>query len=260
MSKPEPKEYPTCPECGQQRPRLMESGFCSGCDEKRIDREVREEACARTIADLPAQVERRLELAGLAKRERTAVRERIPASIAKAIPRDVAEDLKAGRAPERGFGLWGPTGCGKSQAIACLVRVYVEGAIRRLAPELGVVPEDVGLTWCSWVDEADWLRKNGKESALIAKRIRRLSEVPVLVLDDLARERRRGAPGEDFASGQLDVVIDARSRELRPTIWTANIGPADLISVYGSALVSRLEGENPGGQVKGQDIRIQRGA
>lgn len=250
----------TCPECGEPRPRLYESGLCGGCDEKRIDREVCAEACARTLSDLSAQVERRLELAGLARRERSAVRERIPSAIAKAIPRDVTEALKDGRSPERGFGLWGATGCGKTQAIACLVRVYVEGAVRRLAPEMGVVPDDVGLTWCSWVEEADWLRKNGKESALIAKRIRRLSEVPVLVLDDLARERRRGAPGEDFASGQLDVVLDARSRDMRPTIWTANLGAADLTSVYGAALVSRLEGENPGAQVKGQDLRIQRSA
>ena len=78
-----------------------------------------------------------------------------------------------------------------------------------------------------------------------AERILALQTVPLLILDDLGRERIRGSYAEDWAASQLDGIINHRYRHEMPILWTTNVPAAHLVVLYGSALVSRLTGDNP---------------
>lgn len=219
-------------------------------------REGIQRAAAAILADLPGETDKRLAAAGMEARERLSERGRTTEEIRRLLPAEVVKPMLEGWVPPRGFGLWGSVGAGKSGAIAALAKCYAIASLERRAPVEGDVPMDLGIEWCSWLREADWLRTNGIDSILIDRRMRRLCLVPILVLDDLARENRRRNYTEDFVAGKLDLLVSMRSSSMLPTIWTANVGPNDLAGIYDGATVSRLEGENPGIEIRGKDRRL----
>lgn len=249
-------EAATCPTCRREFGRLAPSGECWACADVTIAKESRTRAAAVILADLIGETDKRLAAAGMDQRERLSERARTTEEVRRVLPADVVRPMLEGRIPTRGFGLWGSVGVGKSGAIAALAKCYATATLEARAPVEGDVPMDLGIEWCSWLREAEWLRTNGAESYAIDRRMRRLCTVPILVLDDLARESRRRHHSEDFVAGKLDLVVSVRSSSMLPTLWTSNLGPNDLAGVYDGATVSRLEGENPGIEIRGKDRRL----
>lgn len=245
-----------CPTCGREFRRLAPSGECWDCESATIEREARKRAAEAILADLPGETDKRLAAAGMDVRERLSERSKTTDEIRRALPAEVVKPMLEGRIPLRGFGLYGSVGVGKSGAVAALAKCYASAALEQRAPSEGEVSMDLGIEWCSWLREADWLRTNGAESYAIDRRMRRLCSVPILVLDDLARESRRRHHTEDFVAGKLDLLVATRSSLMLPTIWTSNLGPNDLAGIYDGATVSRLEGENPGIEIRGKDRRL----
>ncbi len=74
-----------------------------------------------------------------------------------------------------------------------------------------------------------------------------LKETPLLVLDDLGRERVTG-----FSEARLFAVVDARYREQRPTVVTTNAGAEDIEPALRSRLLSGIEV-----RFTGRDRRMQ---
>ena len=208
----------TCPTCHREFARLAPSGECWSCEEKTIMREGIQRAAAAILADIPGETDKRLAAAGMETRERLSERGRTTEEIRRVLPAEVVKPMLDGRIPPRGFGLWGSVGAGKSGAIAALAKCYATTCLERRAPTEGDVSMDLGIEWCSWLREADWLRTHGIDSTGIDRRMRRLCYVPILVLDDLARENRRRNYSEDFVAGKLDLIVSVRSSMMLPTI------------------------------------------
>lgn len=249
----------TCPDCRTELLSLPKIGRCWDCEEKRLIAETIRIQSEQILGDIDNEIRKRLTAMGMGAKEMRATRDEISPPI-RAVFRGPlvrqVEALASGRIPTEGFGLTGPTGVGKSLALAALIRAYVERLIRRQAPIEGRAPMDVGVVWCSWPAEAEWLREHGTEARATAARLRDLQEAPLLILDDLGAAGIKGDYLEDYPTRKLDVVIDARSREERPTIWTSNMTELGIGQTFGSRISSRLLGECPPVSVSGPDRRL----
>lgn len=153
--------------------------------------------------------------------------------------------LASGSIPERGFGLMGGAGVGKTMAMACYIKHLVgcrwSTALRLRDPSL----TRFQLRWVPWPDMAAEIRMvstrdGGMEQ--VHEQMNKLARVEVLVLDDLGAERIRENYTSDFAVGLLDVVVDRRSRNALPTWWTSNMDLGALAGRYGARFMSRLTG------------------
>lgn len=112
----------------------------------------------------------------------------------------------------------GPVGVGKTHAGLAAARV------RALAGD--------EVRFLPIVELLDELRPGGPELALA-----RLSEVDLLMIDDLGTERRT-----DWTDERLGALINRRWLEERPTIATSNLEPDDLRAAIGERSYSRLTG------------------
>lgn len=189
---------------------------------------------------------------GLAKKERRAMLGNIPREIMRALPVDPVKALLEGKKPTSGFGLVGTQGAGKTMALAAIVKHGIADSVTSKINALDRVPYEgeepwrcVGshMLWISWPTVAGDLksmvaRDGGGDN--VDRYIARAIIIPVLIIDDLGRERARGAYTEDYSIGQLDRIIDLRSREERPIIWTSNATVSDMQRFYGGAMMSRL--------------------
>jgi hypothetical protein len=144
--------------------------------------------------------------------------------------------------PVLGFGLGGGVGSGKTMALAAILRGALTAFAEQTKPPTALPPRMRGFEWCCWPEEAIWLTANAPEAST---RCDRLATVSLLVLDDLGRERVKGAYSDDWAVSLLDSIISRRNRECLPTLWTSNVPEADLVALYGASFVSRLTQDNP---------------
>ncbi len=64
----------------------------------------------------------------------------------------------------------------------------------------------------------------------------RLCNVPLLVLDDLGAEGRRG----DFVRAKIEQIIFRRHAEMKPIIITTNLSKRQLLQSYSSRIMDRL--------------------
>lgn len=195
------------------------------------------------LDDLDAWTTERLYRIGLSKREAKADLGRVPAPVRQALPKDPVKTLLEGKTPSKGFGLGGNTDGGKTMAVAAILRRHVEAWAKSTIPEKGRV-EPTGIKWVSWPDEVQWLRAHAIDDST-PDRLDALANVPLLILDDLGRERIKGSYADDWAASQLDFVVNSRYREELVTLWTTNVREVDLASLYGGALMRRLTAENP---------------
>lgn len=104
----------------------------------------------------------------------------------------------------------GPIGTGKTMLASCLSVELIRLGIPVLWSNVGEVLRSIRATFGSAEKEAD--------------AIARYTEPPVLVLDDLGKER----PTE-WASEQLFYILNLRYELRRSTIITTNYGGADLV-------------------------------
>lgn len=203
---------------------------------------------------LDALVSMDLTKMGLSTRERRAIWDRVHPKIRKAIPVDALSALLTGKVPARGFALGSDTGTGKTMALACIMRQYATARRRSfilgLAERTKAHPEKTfalgcpPIVWIHWPDTVTTLRAHaidGEAEAILE----RAETAPLLILDDLGRERIKGSYLEDWAASQLDRIVNHRYREELPTIWTSNLKETVLTGIYGAALISRLTEDAP---------------
>jgi len=195
-------------------------------------------------------------------------------------PRTLALLEKAGMAPQElealqhaplhvlpprpaGFGLVGPPGTGKTWSIAHYVARLVDQLVRRQPnPDRadllwidGDVARDARLSWVNWHDQVEDLHRRRFDDVWVDRLAGWWEFVPILVLDDLGRERHEGA--KDPAQAVLQRVLDHRYRHRLPVFWTSNLGTKqELEGFYHHALVSRILGSWPPCEVEGQDMRL----
>lgn len=226
-------------------------GLCWPCRTKKLQASQIAKEAAELLSNLDPWVEKQMREIGLCKRELKADRDKVQKSLKFAMPRDVIDEILAGRIPEKGFGIGGITDGGKTMAICSILKIGAVAYAREHAPTKGHATEyHSQITFVSWPDEVAWFRANGREQGLISEEVHRLSVVPLLVLDDLGRERIKGCYVDDWAANQLDLVVSYRHRNEKPIIWTTNVPEIsddgrDLLSIYGAALVRRLTADNP---------------
>lgn len=248
-------EESRCVECEQPftRRRGSERDACSECTERAERSHKVELERVEVFARFDDTAARWLQAAGLTKRELGAERERIPPALwamlaGNAMPGPIAKEMMRGRCPQVGFGLTGTAGGGKTFALAWLVRAMLESRWQSWIPKVGKEAiRRQWLTWLSWPETVnrmriESLRDEGLEAVDAA--IKGMAAAEVLVLDDLGVERLRGGYAEDWVASQLDLLVDTRHNEMKPTWYTTNLTGAELADRYGSRLCSRLCGEN----------------
>ncbi|WP_243320417.1 hypothetical protein [Geothrix sp. SG200] len=180
---------------------------------------------------------------GMQRREATADLTKIPRPILEAIPNQLLDGHL-----NVGFGVGGNTGVGKTQAIAAaIVHALVQYSERVIVPSIRRQAEDgkpfPRVRWSSWPDEVHWLRSHALRGA--EDRVEYLAGADLLVLDDLGRERIKGDYSQDYGASHLDFIVNSRYRAELPIIWTSNVRQADLVGLYGAAMVRRLIEPNP---------------
>lgn len=125
--------------------------------------------------------------------------------------------------------LTGTTGTGKTH------QAY--GALRRIA---AAGPRQYEVVAITAADMYGSLRPNGTQNGT-EHELRRLTRVPLLLLDDLG-----SAKASEWVEEITYRLINARYNQCRPTIFTSNLpakadhGQPDLGSVLGERIVSRL--------------------
>jgi hypothetical protein len=181
-----------------------------------------------------------LEEIGMAPFEKTATFEQIPEAIRNLLPP---------AAPNVNFGLVGSYGCGKTFAVAALLRRRAENRIDHWMAsqvekgEFWGEPHSV-WRWCNWPQDAAKARgmvaKQGDEVENWIESLQ--SPNRAIVLDDLGAER---ATSGDWIGETLGRIVDERLRNQTLTLWTSNLTPQELAARYGARLYSRLHALAP---------------
>jgi len=164
--------------------------------------------------------------------------------------------------PNNAFGLVGDTGAGKTWAIARRVAQLVDDAVRRQPDPArakliwvdGEIARDRRVLWVNWHDHVEDIHRRRFDDVWVDTWSSWAETVPLLVLDDLGRERYEGE--KDPARAVLVRVLDNRHRAKYPVMWTSNLKINELTPIYGAALVSRILGSWPAYEVEGHDLRL----
>ena len=226
------------------------AGLCWECMEKAEAKKSAEDEAARILAHLDEMTAERLLKAGLSKREIKAEPGRVPKELLAAVPASCLKALSSGSIPTGGFGLGSDTGPGKTMALAVLLKAWQRKRLEEFARALKENPRPVmvgtgkPLVWLSWPDTVDFIRVHAVDGEAESV-LERAEAAPLLVLDDLGRERIKGSYIEDWAASQLGRIISHRYREELPILWTTNLQEKALAGIYGMAMLSRLIEDNP---------------
>ena len=218
---------------------------CPACQAREWEARRREE----WLAEAPVWARGVCIASGMSPQEAQAEVARIPLQIKKALPEDAVKALLAGQDPAHGFGLGGEgTGAGKTSAMAAILQGWMRAREEQRVraggepPESGAVRGPGGqrtLAWASWPSTVSMLRTRATVDGFVEDTLARLIGARVLFLDDLGSERIKGSYVEDFAASQLDVVVDERYRDERPSHHEPG-----LHSAWG---LLRPDGQPPGG-------------
>lgn len=242
----------------------VEAIECGRCERERVERENIARQADAVLAAAESWLPSWCDHAGLARREATATLEGVPQPVKVLLgdPRLHVKAMTAGEVPATGFGLIGPTGTGKTFALAAIVQRLAVNRWRRLAPVHGLKVKRQFLRWVRWPEVVAEFRlraMNDKTHEKVADLVDLWATTEALVLDDLGAERLRSDYSEDWTASLLDVVVDRRHNAMLPTWWTSNLEPDELVARYGTRLWSRLTGPNPAVRVAGgADLRLVR--
>ena len=151
-----------------------------------------------------------------------------------------------------GFGIIGPTGTGKTVAIA---KHMIDWVIGFMGDEPRLAPNNFAV-WSNWPDEAENIKSltgpaNWDQLENLEWRMKTCGR---LYLDDIGQERIRGE--DDFSLGHLRTILDSRYRAGLPVIWTSNLKPEQLSATYGARTVSRMIQAWPPIMISGPDRRL----
>lgn len=238
---------------------------CMDCIEKNKKAEKAQAEFATVTANLDAWIPRWLQKAGMSIRETQAEYAQIPQYLKTAIgdPSLGVGMVLDGRLPRHGFGLSGSAGGGKTFALAAMFKMSVRENWFRRCPQEGMKGTNIWLSWVRWPEKVNQWRVGSMQDKGIEKvmlEVEKMSKIEALVLDDLGAERLKGEYSDDWATSQLDLLIDKRYNAMKPTWFTTNLTPQEFAARYGARMWSRLCGENPLVRIGGHpDLRIHKG-
>ena len=110
--------------------------------------------------------------------------------------------------PQRCLVLWGEYGCGKTHLSMAVVNTLLSNGVSTLA---FTAPDLLDMLRSGYGD-------NSYDQLMRAART-----VPVLIIDDLGRER-----GTEWADEKLYQIINVRYHDQRPLLISSNLNPAEL--------------------------------
>ena len=168
----------------------------------------------------------------------------------------------------KSYGLMGERGVGKSWALAHQVALMVDEAVKRQEDPArarliwvdGDVARDHRLLWVNWLEQVEDIHRRRFDDVWVDAWSEWAEYVPLLVLDDLGRERFEG--DRDPARAVLVRVLDSRYRCKAPVLWASNLKIDrdrkidEFTPFYGGALASRIFGTWPALELEGQDLRL----
>lgn len=235
--------------CGQRYSKVLYldgEPYCRSCYDALFESQLNREQATMLMPQRELLTLEWMHRAGLSKREleaglshNTEAIKRVQAALGT-----YWHDVVGGAIPDRGLGVAGIAGIGKSFALAAILKTCVFRWLKVQLERYGAKgTEALWLSWLRWPETVQRirttsLRDGGHEE--IAEWVEGWSKVPLLVLDDLGAERIRGSYEEDFATSMLDQVIDARCGAMLPTWFTTNLNFDALRGRIGARMFSRL--------------------
>ncbi len=159
---------------------------------------------------------------------------------------EVCRDYAAGfslRSPNLRF--WGGTGLGKTFLSACIARVVAAAGFSVCYDSAAAALENY---------ERAKFRRDTAEGEEAARRVRRMEDCDLMILDDLGTEMLT-----PMSQSALYALINKRLVEGRPTIVSTNLDDEALSARYLPQISSRLLGDFKKLPFVGEDIRRKRG-
>ena len=138
-----------------------------------------------------------------------------------------------------GLVLYGNTGCGKTHLSVSLMR---EQLLKNIKKEIGANDNFYKREEMEFITVPDLLleiRSSFRDGAENTEEslINHYSEVDFLILDDLGSEK-----ASEFAITTLYIIIDRRDRDMKSTVITTNLSPAEIENQLNARIASRMSG------------------
>jgi DNA replication protein DnaC len=190
---------------------------------------------------------------GVPTRLQSATWDKAQPEVKAAVPTNILDPIQDGFFPKKGFGLLGHAGCGKSGAMAALVRRLVP----RMAWRLAATAEDASrlsydgllkVRWADWPTTFLELQQHAIDSDFVSNLRRVMVDADLLVLDDLGREALPRVVGDGsmpFGLGVLNLILSGRNAAQKPTWWASNLDLEALGNLYDGSMLDRLMEDNP---------------
>lgn len=246
--------------------RDEDASRCGLCIEQKKHADKIASEASRIRDNLLVWLDKSLLRSGLSLRERNASIDHISVGIKHVLKNPTLQvlNMTRGETPKTGFGLLGPTGTGKTCALAAIIRSMVMNRWRNLADRDGMACTKQFVYWVRWPEQVNTFRTMVGSTSDGLQQCEAIARgwcsAEVLVIDDLGAERMKSDYSEDWATSILDLVIDHRYNEMLPIWYTSNLNPDELVERYGSRMFSRLIGHNPAVIAPdGPDLRVIKG-
>jgi hypothetical protein len=207
------------------------------------DREARRREVIKLLADLPEKLPGILRNRGMGAGELESTRSGATPKLRDLCAPWVEELLANPEAPSCGFGLLGGAGIGKTGLVAAVAKEWAMVAGEFHIKTYGVNSPSRWAPLCvNWESKLTEIRGAFGDALRHGDLLDELKEAPLLVLEDLGAEQ---AKQDSWANSMLYEVLEARYSAQRAILWTSNLPKGELVSRYGSRLMSRLMGMSP---------------
>lgn len=248
-------EYPlTCPKHGpgygirvvDVRGHVIADCGCCKCDEERRAAEAKEEsdrAAAEKLVVDKARLEQALKSSAIpVDYQEKSFANFITKTTCQRQALALAKRYVSGweKAKEGGYGLlfYGKPGTGKSHLACAILHELLAQHVLGLYTRASDILQYIRGTW----------QKGSPVTTYDA--IRRYSEIPLLVVDELGIQA-----GTENERQILFSIIDARIAEGRPSIFLTNLRPQDLVPLLGERLIDRINSKCVGFRFEGASMR-----
>lgn len=137
--------------------------------------------------------------------------------------------------------IWGTRGSGKSMLSNLMVKRLIADGIDCYTNTFSGILEAFSSGWKSEADR-DWFND-------------RIRNAPLLLIDDVGRERNKGAGS--LGENTLEEVLRYRTSRSMPTLITTNVPPEELSKGYGFHTMSLLSENAIDFRFEGEDRRVE---